>query len=327
MVRGLTEWALAVRGAPGACWRRLIRSPRLRVLRLLWETSPGLLVMLGLFIVADGFLPIVALVALGRAVGHIPAAVTYGLGSASGHSLLIALAFGTAAYALSLLRSPAEDLLSAHASAVMSAGMQRRLARAVCAPVGVEHLEDSAVLDQLSAASGELSTSGPADAPMALASAFGDRLSGFIACVVLATFRWYIGLLFFVGWSLLRPPLRRLLAERALLVRRATPELRHSWYYLGCAYRPAFAKEMRVFGLRPLDPGPAPRQVAGGHGTALAADAPLQEPGPALRPRRRRDVRRPGRACSRWRPGATTSRWRRSRSCCRCCPPPCRWAG
>jgi ATP-binding cassette subfamily B protein len=249
MVRGLTGWALAVRETPRACWRRLAGSPRLRVLRLLRETSPGLLVMLGLFVVADGFLPIVALVALGRAVGHIPDAVKYGLGSASGHSLLIALAFGVAAYALSLVRYPAEDLLSAHASAVMSTGMQRRLARAVCAPVGVEHLEDSAVLDQLAAASGELSTSGPADAPMALASAFGDRLSGFIACVVLATFRWYIGLLFFVGWSLLRPPLRRLLAERALLVRRATPELRHSWYYLGCSYRPAFAKEVRIFGL------------------------------------------------------------------------------
>jgi ATP-binding cassette subfamily B protein len=249
MVRGLTGWALAVREAPRACWRRLPGSPRLRVLRLLRETSPALLVMLGLFIVADGFLPIVALVALGRAVGHIPDAVKYGLGSASGQSLLIALAFGVAAYALSLVRYPAEDLLSAHASAVMSTGMQRRLARAVCAPVGVEHLEDSAVLDQLAAASGELSTSGPANAPMALASAFGDRLSGFIACVVLATFRWYIGLLFFVGWSLLRPPLRRLLAERALLVRRATPELRHSWYYLGCSYRPAFAKEVRIFGL------------------------------------------------------------------------------
>ncbi len=249
MARGLTGWALAVRRTPGTSWGRLVRSPRLRVLRLLWETSPVLLLMLGLFVVADGFLPIVALILLGRAVGHIPDSVRHGLGSASGHALLIGLAFGTAAYALSLLRSPAEDLLSAHASAVMSTGMQRRLARAVCAPAGVEHLEDSTVLDQLAAASGELSTSGPADAPMALASAFGDRLSGLFACVVLATFRWYIGLLFFVGWSLLRPPLRRLLAERALLVRRATPELRHSWYYLGCSYRPAFAKEVRVFGL------------------------------------------------------------------------------
>jgi ATP-binding cassette subfamily B protein len=228
---------------------RLAGSPRLRVLRLLWSISPVLSVLMGLFVLADGFLPIVALVALGRAVGRIPAAVTDGLGSASGRSLLTALIIGTAAYAASLLRNPAEDLLSARASAVMATGMQRRLAQAVCAPAGVEHLEDSAVLDQLAAASGELSTSGPADAPMALASAIGDRLSGFIACVVLASFRWYIGLLFFAGWSLLRPPLRRLLAERATLVRRATPELRHSWYYLGCSYRPAFAKEVRVFGL------------------------------------------------------------------------------
>jgi ATP-binding cassette subfamily B protein len=238
---GLARW--------GTLRRRLAGSPRLRVLRLLGETSPALLVLLGLFIVADGVLPILALAALGRAAGRIPAAVRDGLGSASGHALLAALAAGTATYALSLLRSPAQDLLAAHTSAAMSAGLQRRLARAVCAPAGVEHLEDSAVLDQLSAASGELSTSRPADAPMALAATFGDRLGGFGACVVLATFRWYLGVLFFVGWSLLRPPLRRLLAERALLVRRATPELRHSWYYLGCAYRPAFAKEIRVFGL------------------------------------------------------------------------------
>jgi ATP-binding cassette, subfamily B, bacterial len=259
MVRGLAGRGSALRGSAlrGSALRsvarrnteRVVASPRLRVLRLMWETSPALLVTMGLFVVADGLLPILALVALGRAVGHIPAAVTDGLGSAAGHSLLITLAIGTVAYALSLLRSPTEDLISAHTSAVMSTGMQRRLAQAVCAPVGVEHLEDSAVLDQLSSASGELSTSGPADAPMALASVLGDRLSGFFACVVLATFRWYIGLLFFVGWSLLRPPLRRLLAERAVLARRATPELRHSWYYLGCSYRPMFAKEMRIFGL------------------------------------------------------------------------------
>jgi ATP-binding cassette subfamily B protein len=241
-----------VRGIAGSnAAARVARSPRLRVLRLLWETSPALMVVLGLFVLADGFLPIVSLVALGRAVGKIPDAVRHGLGSSSGHSLLLALALGTVAYALSLLRSPGEALVSAHCSAVMATGMQRRLARAVSEPAGVEHLEDSAVLDQLASASGELSTSGPADAPLALAGAFGDRLCGFLACVVLASFRWYIGLLFFVGWSLLRPPLRRLLAERATLVRRATPELRHSWYYLGCSYRPAFAKEVRVFGLGP----------------------------------------------------------------------------
>jgi ATP-binding cassette, subfamily B, bacterial len=228
---------------------RAASSSRLRVIRLVTETSPPLTVIMMLYVLLDGFLPIVALIALGRAVGKIPPAVTHGLGSPSGHALLVSLAIGTAAYALSLLRSPAEALLQAYCSAAMQAGTQRRLARAVCTPEGIEHLEDPEVLDKLASASGELSSSGPADAPMALASAFGDRLSGFLACVTLATFRWWIGLLFFAGWTAIRPPLRRMLAARATLVRQATPQLRHSWFYIGCSFRPAFAKEMRLFGL------------------------------------------------------------------------------
>src|SRR5580698_4172822 len=234
-------------------WQRTVlrvrNSPRLRVIRLVSETSRPLIAVMVLYVLADGFLPIIALIALGRAVGKIPPAVEHGLGSPSGHSLLIALAVGTAAYGLSLLRSPVEALLEAYCSAAMSTGMQRRLARAVCEPEGVEHLEDSAVLDKLASASGELSTSRPSDAPLLLASALGDRLSGFLACLTLATFRWWVGLFFFAGWTAIRPPLRKMLAERATLVRRAAPELRHSWYYLGFSYRAEFAKETRMFGL------------------------------------------------------------------------------
>lgn len=242
--RGLTA---AV--APRALARRAGASPRVRVMRLAAETNQGLTVVMALYVLAEGVLPILALISLGRAVGKIPAAVEHGLGSGDGHSLLLALAIGTAAYALSLLRSPAESLLQAYCSAAMSTGMQRRLARAVCAPEGVEHLEDPQVLDRLASASGELTATAPADAPMALAGALGDRLSGLLACVTLATFRWWIGLLFLVGWTAIRPPLRRMLANRANLVRLATPDLRQAWYYLGCSYRPMFAKEMRLFGL------------------------------------------------------------------------------
>jgi ATP-binding cassette subfamily B protein len=232
--------ALLARGGVSARWR---------VVRLLWETSRGLAVALAAFALADGVLPNLAWVGLGASTGRIPAAVTDGLDSAAGRALLVSLAVGTGAYALSLMRTPAEDLLESCSSAVMGTGMQRRLARAVCTPPGIEHLEDPGVLDQLSSASGELTSTRPADAPMTLASTVGDRLGGLGACVVLATFRWWLGLLFLAGWLVIRPPLRRLLAERALLTRRATPALRHSWYYLGCAWRPQFAKEMRVFGL------------------------------------------------------------------------------
>lgn len=87
MVRGLARRGSALRSVALRGAERVAASPRLRVLRLMWETSPALLVTMGLFIVADGVLPILALVALGRTVGHIPAAVTHGLGSAAGHSL------------------------------------------------------------------------------------------------------------------------------------------------------------------------------------------------------------------------------------------------
>ena len=104
----------------------------------------------------------------------------------------------------------------------MSAGMQRRLARAGRA-CGIETWW-TRPCGRLSAATGELTTTRPADAPLALAGVLGDRLGGLGACLVLATFRWWLGLLF-LALLAVRPPLRQLVAERATLIRRATPAL------------------------------------------------------------------------------------------------------
>ena len=127
--------------------------------------------------------------------------------------------------------------------------MQRRLVEAVCAPAGIEHLEDQQVLEQLSSARGELLGGRPEGAPMALISLLGDRLTGVLACAVLATFRWWLGLALLVMWLLVRRPLGRRLRFQATRVRQAGPVLRRSWYLLGLAWRPPAAKEMRVFGL------------------------------------------------------------------------------
>lgn len=144
-------------------------SVRARVARLLWEASRPLTVAVVLFVLVEGLLPTLALAAIGWATGHIPSAVAHGLGSHAGHALLLSLGLGAGTYALSLMRSPLEDLVSAHCAAVMGSDMQRRLTRAVSQPTGVEHLEDPEVLDRLSAATGELLSARPADAPMALA--------------------------------------------------------------------------------------------------------------------------------------------------------------
>jgi ATP-binding cassette, subfamily B, bacterial len=224
-------------------------SPRVRALTLLWRAAPGLSLLAVGFILAEGALPVLVLIAMGRVTGAIPGAVEHGLSSPAGARLLGDLAAAGAVYALSLMRGPMEDALTAAATARVDSLMQRRLVAAVSAPAGIEHLEDRRVLEQLASARGELLGGDPAGTPMALVSLLGDRLTGILACVVLATFRWWLGLGLLVMWLLVRRPLRRRLKAQATRMRSAGEPLRRSWYLLGLAWKPPAGKELRVFGL------------------------------------------------------------------------------
>jgi ATP-binding cassette, subfamily B, bacterial len=224
-------------------------SPRYRVLRMLTSAAPGLLATAVVFMVAEALLPNLVLIAMGRTVGDIPAALTSGLGSPAGHRMLLRLGVAGALYAVSLLRGPAEDTLNAMVQGRMSVVSRRRLIEAVSAPAGIAHLEDPAVLDRLSSAQGELLNYEPSGAAMTLIGRAGDRLSGVLACAVLATFHWWLGLGVLAMWLVLRRPLRELVRSRVGTFRDATEALRRSWYFGGLAWRPAPAKEVRVFGL------------------------------------------------------------------------------
>ncbi len=224
-------------------------STRYRVLRAFATAAPGLMATAVVFMVVEALLPNLVLIAMGRTVGDIPAALGSGLGSPAGHRMFVQLTVAGAVYALSLLRGPAEDALGAMVAARMSAVSQRRLVEAVSAPAGIAHLEDPAVLDRLSSAQGELMAQEPSGAAMTLIGRAGDRLSGVMACAVIATFRWWLGLALLVTWLVLRQPLRGLVRSRLETFRAATEELRRSWYFAGLACRPDAAKEIRVFGL------------------------------------------------------------------------------
>ncbi len=229
---------------------RLKSSPRTRALQLLWRASPAHFVAAAVFVLAEGALPVLVLVLMGRVVAAIPGAVRFGLSSPPGHHLIVTLAEAGSVYALSLLRGPAEDALTAAATARVDALMQRELVRAVCAPIGVTHLEDREVLNQLASARGELLSAGdPSGAPLALISRLGDQLTGVLACIVLCVFRWWVGLELLAVWMLVRRPLAAGLRLQARRVRTAAEPLRRSWYLLGLAWRPPAAKEVRVFGL------------------------------------------------------------------------------
>jgi ATP-binding cassette subfamily B protein len=227
----------------------LTSSSRYRVIRMFAAASPGLFAAALVFMVVEALLPNVMLIAMGRTVGDIPGAVRSGLGSPAGHRMLVQLAVAGILYAVSLLRGPMEDALGAVVQARMSVISQRRLIEAVSAPAGIAHLEDPAVLDRLSSAQGELVSQAPSGAPMALIGRFGDRLSGVLACAVLATFHWWLGLGVLATWLVVRRPLRDLVRSRVGTFRQATEKLRRSWYFAGIACLPAPAKEIRVFGL------------------------------------------------------------------------------
>ncbi|MBO2458674.1 ABC transporter ATP-binding protein [Actinomadura violacea] len=236
---------MVIAGLPG----RLAGSGRVRALRMLWGAGKGWSAAVALLVVANAVLPNASLVALGYAVGRIPAAAAAHLHGAAGRALAVALLTAGLLYAATLLTGPYQEWLSTCVKARLVDDLQSRLMAAVSGPVGVAHLEDPETQDQLELARGRLTGHVPADAPVALASAAGSRLAGIVACAVLATFRWWLGLALLAVWLLIRRPLRKIILAQIVGFRTKAEVLRRAWYFLYLAIRPAAAKELRVFGL------------------------------------------------------------------------------
>jgi ATP-binding cassette subfamily B protein len=217
--------------------------------RLLWETSRPLTFAVAMYALASAVLPNVVLIAAGHLVGDIPAAARDGLHSASGHRMITALAVTGAAYAASLVLGPVQSALSSVVKWRLVYRTQDRLMTAVSGPAGIGHLEDPKVLDDLALAQGQLVNQRTADAPMTLALVVSNRAGGLLACAVLASWRWWLGLLMLVMWMGVRRPQLRLIRKQGALYSGSTETLRRAWYLQRLASQPEVAKESRVFGL------------------------------------------------------------------------------
>jgi ATP-binding cassette, subfamily B, bacterial len=217
--------------------------------RLLWQTSRPLTIAVAWYAVAASVMPILVLIAAGHLVGDIPAAAAHGMASPAGRALTVALSLTGAAYAAALLLGPLQSALSTIVKWRLVYRTQDRLIAAVSGPAGIGHLEDPGVLDDLALAQGQLVSQQTADAPMTLAIVVSNRAGGLIACAVLASWRWWLGLALLVMWAAVRRPQLAVIRKQGALYSGSMEALRRAWYLHRLASSPAVAKESRVFGL------------------------------------------------------------------------------
>jgi ATP-binding cassette subfamily B protein len=215
----------------------------------LWAASRGLSVLVLGWVVLNAVAPAAVVASLGVVVGTVPGAIKDGMSSASGERLIEALVVAAAVYGFSLILTTIGTALGTAARSRITGALQVRLLAAVSGPVGIDHLEDPAVLDRLSRAEGSLTGYFPGDAPVTWAGILSSRIAGILGCIVVAFYWWWLALLLFAMWIFVRRLMLRAILRQATEMRGQTMSLRRAWYLAGVGTKARDSKEVRVFGL------------------------------------------------------------------------------
>jgi ATP-binding cassette subfamily B protein len=229
--------------------RRWRSSPRRRAARLLFVEYPGLALLVVGWMVAGAIAPMALLVVLGRVLADIPGTVAHGWSSGDGHHLGTAVLVLGLTFALVVGLNGVRAALGSIVKVRLTYRLHRRLMTAVSHPPGIAHLEDSAVLDRVALAQGTLMSYFPADAPLFLADVVSTRATGLLACLLVATFRWWLGVGLIVLNLLVRPRFLRVQQQQVALFSGSGNIMRRAFYFNDLATRPDAAKEIRVYGL------------------------------------------------------------------------------
>lgn len=244
-------WCMLQR--PQAWWRSFAGSisPYIRVVRLLPRVSRPLTIAVGFGIIVGAALPVAFAVAIGALVGTVPNTVRDGLASPSGVHALRVFAVVSAIFVTLCVVAPVRVALAAALGRRLDLALQQRVLHAVGRPMGIAHLEDPVMLDQLARARGV--TAGaewPAGATVVpLANVATQWLQGLGAAVVLGTFHWWLAVLLFVAWAATSHVFRREFLRLVRVLSLQVTALRRADYLRDLALTPAAAKEIRLWGM------------------------------------------------------------------------------
>lgn len=237
------RWVTAGRGSPrprevrSALWRAGLRTAA----TLTWLTTA--------LVVLSGALSAAFLLLSARTVAAIPAAVHGGLGSATGHRLLVLLGTTTGVFLLLQLVGPVLSAMADELGKEVEFRLGQQLVTAVLAQDDVLALHESKTATELATADGLSTGVRPGTAITALVTVWSARMQSVCALLVLAAFQpWTaLGLAVVYGWAIrFWQGFYRFVTSWAT---RRGPELRRADYFRDTAMRPAAAKEIRVFGL------------------------------------------------------------------------------
>jgi ATP-binding cassette subfamily B protein len=186
-------------------------------------------------------------VATGRVVTAVFEAVS---GSGDAAVAYRWLAVSGALFVVQQVLGPLRQLATADLGYRLEQAVRNRIMAASLEPSGVAHLEDPVVNDQIAqaraVATGQVS---PLVAIISFFTLATRYLAATGAAILLATWKWWLGLLLALAYIGIGRVSRRVFRAVLDAAFGAVPALRRSDYYRDLALRPEAAKEMRVFGL------------------------------------------------------------------------------
>ncbi len=216
-------------GAAGVLWRTS------------WQISPALSAVVLVLALILGIASPLNFVALG--------AVVRGL-TVDRHVIWVAVAFLVAVAVCRTVLPVISEPLSRELGRRIDRQLGQRVMRQVSAPDGIAHLEDPAVRDLISAAEG-IAGQGqrPGDGMRGYLKLITLKVGAFGSVVLLADYRWWLGLGVAAGAMLIRRHILRIWFQTNEALHGEVAGLRRTEYIRDLALRPDAAKETRIFGL------------------------------------------------------------------------------
>ena len=220
------------------------------LLRELPRASVGGTVAVALTVLVLPALQLAHAVLFGAVFAAIPGAVSDGLDSGAGRSLVVRLALFAGSYVVSQLVTGIDEPMRAILARRVDERIRGRVLRAVAGTPGIAHLEDPTLLDLVERArragpGGE----SPGSAADGLAQLAVRYLTVAIGAVMLAGFRWYLPVLAVPALVWAGRSTRRHINVTVETTMTQTRSLRRSRYLADLALTPGAAKELRLFGL------------------------------------------------------------------------------